>query len=788
MLKYIPLLFTLAPIVNATAEQIENNDSTSINSNEENQSFLFSPMSLKEKSEPRKVDTFFQQCYQHVPARIRNDSSQNTSNIPVDISADSLNGFASDIFYQGKVNLKQGNKTLQSDLLTYNRSTEQANAIGNAVYVDGQITLSAEKIKANLKTDESFLYQTEYQLHGQSGRGNADVIHNNGQGLYELNSSTYTACPPEDSTWSIDSTTLYIDNDEEIGSAYNAILKIKGIPVFYIPYVNFPLTDKRKSGLLSPKYENSDVNGTTIGVPLYLNLTANQDMTLTPTYIQNRGLLLKNEYRYLFDIGSGTLATEYLNNDNLNEEEDSRYLIFFNHGVSFAENWNLTTEYTKVSDEDYFNDITTDYGTQSDGQLLHTAELTYTAENWNSSLEVRDFQILDEDEDSYIVLPKLSFNTYQPLGWKSLQFDLYSEVTKFSHSDDDVYTGTRAHTEAKLSLPLYYDSVFFNTELKYMLSLYQQDLGTTDDYDYLDESVERYIPSFKMHSGINLERELALFGKNYRQTLVPQIQYLYVPYKDQSNIGLYDTAALQNDYYGLFRDNRYSGYDRIADANQITFGLSSSFLNSKGKERLRFAIGQNYYFTQSEISIDSSDTDSDEDEISRSSIISEFDVNFEDNYFLHAGVEWDSDEKNIERANTTLEKRWAYNTYLQLSYRYYKESDDVSWDEVINQVGGKLKWSINTQWSAFASYYYDVEYKNTFENIIGIKYQSCCWSVSLTYDEHMLSYYGSEDDLSSDIETEKSYGISFELKGLGSTDYTTEDQGLFDYGRPFYLK
>jgi LPS-assembly protein len=787
MLKIISLFSIFTFVTSVAAEQTDNSTAT-----DENATAITKPTTLEEKTAPRNVNFFLQQCYQNVPPLVSYPKNIDRSQIPVDISADSLTGFAGDIVYQGNVKMVQGDKILTSDSLTYNSTSEQAFADGNTSFVNGQITLYADKMKANLKTDEASLYETEYQFHGQGGRGSAELIYDNGQQLYQLNSSTYTACPPDDSTWSISSSTMYIDNAEEVGSAYNAILKIKGIPVFYTPYINYPLTDKRKTGLLFPKYDSSSVNGITISQPLYINLTANQDLTLTPTYIQNRGLLLKNEYRYLFDIGSGTIATEYLGQDQLQVDEDTepetRYLIHFDHDVTFLDNWNFSADYTQVSDEDYFNDIDTDYGTQSDGQLLQTAELTYTAMNWNSSLEVRDFQVLDEDEDSYIVLPKLSFSAYQPLAWKSLQFEWYSEITKFDHNDDEEYTGTRLHAEPKIALPLYYDSIFINTELKYMLSFYQQDLGTTDDYDYLDETATRYMPSFKIHSGLNLERDFTLFESAYRQTLVPQMQYLYVPYQDQSNIGLYDTTTLESDYYGLFRDNRYSGYDRIADANQITFGVSSSFINQEGKEKLRFAIGQNYYFEESETTLDEDSDSSDEEEVSRSSMIGEFDVNFEDNYFLHAGLEWDSDDNIIERANTTLEKRWNNNTFLQLSYRYYKEPDDGDWYDSINQVGSKLNWSISTQWSTFASYYYDIGYGNTFESIIGIKYQSCCWAVSLTYDKHMLSYYGEEDDLDATLETENSVELTFELMGLGGTDDTTDDQGLFDYGRPFYLK
>lgn len=326
-----------------------------------------------------------------------------------------------------------------------------------------------------------------------------------------------------------------------------------------------------------------------------------------------------------------------------------------------------------------------------------------------------------------------------------------------------------------------------------MLSYYQQDIEDADRYSWyseLEETATRYIPSFKIHSGINLERDFSWSDKNYRQTLVPQMQYLYVPYKDQSEIGLYDTTSLQQDYYGLFRDNRYSGHDRIADANQITLGLSSSFINPQGREKLRFAIGQNYYFSESKTTLSKDDDgvdEEDEEEVSRSSIISEFDINFEDDYFLHAGIEWNNDDNIIQRANSTFEKRWAYNTFMQLSYRYYKQADDAEWYDVVNQLGTKINWSINTQWTSFASYYYDIEYGNTYESIIGLKYQSCCWAFGLTYDEHMLPNYESSYS-SSSIERERSFGITIELMGLGGVGEATSDQGLFDYGRPFYLK
>jgi len=789
MFKTIPWLLLLLPLTKTYAEQaipdqVESNTVENIDS-----------LSEEEVISPRNRSEFFRQCYINVPPQVASTDTRPDEQIPVNIDALRLTSSRNQLIYQNDVHLFQGDKYLAADTMTYFRNEERATAEGNVNFVNGDITLYSTDMETHLNTSEATLYHADYQFHGQGGRGSADRVYDNGKDLYELNTSTYTACPPNDTTWALDATTLYIDNNEGVGSAYNAVLRVKDVPVFYLPYVTYPLTDKRKTGVLFPTFEFTDTNGFVYTQPLYINIAPNMDATITPTYMQNRGTLISGEYRYLFDAGRGNIQAEFLGNDKI--EDDDRYLFHWDHNVTFAENWNFNAKYNRVSDDTYFNDIDTDYGNRSDNQLLQTAKLSYRQENWNSELEVRDFQILGDDDDDapHKVLPKLALNIYQPLDWKSLQLDLYSEISHFDHDDDTVYTGTRIHIEPKLSLPLYYNSIFINTELKYMLSFYQQSLpedGKEDWYDDLEENTARYLPSFKINSGVNFEREFSFMGSDYRQTLVPQAQYLYVPFQDQSEIGTYDTTSLQQDYYGLFRDNRYSGYDRIADANQITLGVSSSFLNSQGKERMRFAVGQNYYIESSRVTLPSSDDDDDEDEATRSSLVGEFDMNFKNNYFYHAGLEWDSDNNLIKRANSTFEKRWLYNTFAQLSYRYLAFSDDsefsIDEDEVVNQLGSKVNWSINSQWTAFASYYHDLEYNQPFETIIGLQYQSCCWAIGITYDEHMLAYYGDLDDIREESETEQTFKLTIELMGLGGVGFSSGDQGLFDYGRPFYLQ
>lgn len=788
MLKIFPLLVILFPFSVVCANESAKSETNKVNDKDTLSVNTPETSAKKTTDSSRSRETFFKQCYQNVPPVVADSNTLPINQVPVSINARVLSGDANKLIYQDDVNLTQGSKFLSADKLTYFKNQDRAIAEGNVNFVNGNVTLYSDIIETKLDSEQTTLHQADYQFHGRGGRGDARKIYDNGADLYEFKSSSYSACPPGDNTWTLDSTTLYLDQAEDVGSAYNAVIKIKDIPVFYLPYVTYPLSDKRRTGLLFPSYELSESNGFTVSQPLYINIAENMDATITPTYMEKRGTLVATEYRYLFDVGSGKIQAEYLSDDKIRDE--SRYLYHWDHSVTFAKNWNFTAEYSKVSDENYFSDIDTEYGTRSENQLLQTAKLSYRQESWNSELEVRDFQILGGGDTPHKVMPKLAFSAYQPLAWKSLQLDWYSEITKFAHDDDKVYTGTRIHLEPKVSLPLYYNSLFVNTELKYMLSFYQQNLPDEKKYDWyneLDKSASRYIPSFKVHSGINFERDFALFDSNYRQTLVPQIQYLYVPYQDQSKIGLYDTTTMQQDYYSLFRDNRFSGYDRIADANQITLGVSSSFLDSQGREKMRFAIGQNYYLTPSKTQLPQNTASS--ETASHSSIIGEFDVNVTDKYFFHAGAEWDSQNNTLKRANSTFEKRWLYNTYAQLNYRYIAAPEDdngkVQETLLVNQVGSKINWPINDQWNSFASYYYDMKYQHSYESIVGLKYQSCCWAFGLTYENHMITLRNPAVDT---YETEHSYKVVFELMGLGGVGFANGEQGLFDYGRPFYLQ
>ncbi|MCE2570561.1 LPS assembly protein LptD [Motilimonas eburnea] len=731
-----------------------------------------------------------QRCYAYVPEVI-DAPEQDPSLTPVEVYSDTTSSQGTTFVYQGNVKVIQGIKSLSSDELTYNSETQKAQAKGNIRFTDGQVTVSGAQIDADLSNDSATSFDTQYQFHGKGGRGDTQELEVVDREHYNLYQASYTSCPPGDKTWEVRAKHLEVDNEEEIATAKHATFRLFDVPIFYLPYFTYPTGSNRKSGLLVPSFSSSSDNGITYEQPIYWNIAPNHDATLTFKSMVNRGVQALGEYRYLSTTSRGQLNAEYLHNDK--KLHQNRYLYHWKDSSRLGEHFRFNGSYTKVSDDNYFNDLGSTVGSRTDNQLLRTANASWLEKNWNAEVEVRDFQVLG-GESPHLVMPKLAFNGYYPTNWNHIEADIFTELTRFDHKNDDVYTGTRLHIEPRLIVPLYTQAAFLNTELGYMFTHYEQDIPTTVKeawYRDLDKTVTRSLPKFSMHGGLNFERQTQVWGNHYTQTLIPQIKYLYIPHRDQRNIGLYDTSALQLDYYGLFREQRYSGVDRIADANQITLGVSTGYLDEDFNERFRFAIGQMFYFNQSDTYLVG---DLVKQDSNRSSLVAETDFNFADNWYYHGGIEVNTEDGEISRGNSTLERRWAWNKLLQLNYRYVKAPENPSTNYIkggINQVGVKAAWPFNDQWSAVTSYYYDTDNNRFFESLFGVKYEDCCWSVSLVYDQHIKTSYGQIGDIKNNYDLSSGVKLQIELKGLagfGSSASSELNQGLFSYGRPFANK
>ncbi|MBL1418167.1 MAG: LPS assembly protein LptD [Moritella sp.] len=746
--------------------------------------------------------TLFKQCYPYVPA-IKPPIEDSKANNEIQLLSNSAKVTqGSKAIFQGDVNFTQGNRILSADEIILYQLTNILTAEGNVILEDSTSTIKGKTLKANLDTKDAELTHVNYLLHGQAANGEAKKVYitNSGDNIL-MQRSTYSECPFGDNSWVLRASSINIDNIDESAEAYNATLYFKDVPIFYMPYFTYPTTDKRRTGLLFPSFENSLENGVTFSQPIYWNIAPNYDMEIIPTYMSERGTELTTKFRYLVDGQSGKINVEYLANDK--KTNTDRSLYHWSHNGNFNDNLSLSADYTQVSDNDYFSDLDASAGSRDSNTLLRTAALTYNTDMTSSQFEVRDFQILNDYSDStpHKVLPKISFTGYQQFDNNPIELSVYSEMTNFSHSNSNMYSGIRTHIEPEISFPYKRPAGFAVAEFKLPMTYYSQTFNESDNKNFangykgeLEEQVFRVIPTARLHAGLNFERPTSWFGNAITQTLEPQVQYLYIPYKNQDNIGIYDSSTIQQDFLGLYRDRIYSGLDRIADTNQFTIGLTSRVFDDIGNERFRFALGQIVYFGESQVGIaPESNPDTDNTDVTTSSIVMEADVKISRNLFINNSIEYAIQDDLVRRADAAIEYRFDSGQKIQLNYRYIDDTSSIletkneNINSRINQMGSKFILPINNQWDMGASYYYDVENKITQDAFVGIKYESCCWAIRLDYGYRLKNHNINTNETTFD----RGPTLMFELKGLGGIGTDMNNIGtssLFSYGEPFQLR
>jgi len=749
-----------------------------------------------------RAGAFDERCYSSVPAAETTEYSRTT---PVEVSADQLNAIQNGkAIYEGGVEVNQGNKHFSSDYTELDQVSRQVLAQGNIFYRDGQVTLkSQDQLTTNLDTKESQIDNATYQLHGSPARGEAEKIHlDNQKKALTLNKARFTTCPVGQESWWLSASEVNVNQEEVYGEAWNATLWLKNIPVFYTPYITFPVKDERKSGLLYPTFTNSSSNGFDISTPYYWNIAPNYDMTLTPRVMSNRGTMEQIEYRYMPELGhSGTIYTEYMANDRKvsSDELNPRWLANIRHNSNFKNGdlrWNL--DYTRVDSNDYnyFNELHPPVGQIVDNQLLQSTTAGYYQKDWNVTTEVRDYQILLPDTLApHQLLPQVSYNQYYTADKYSFSFN--SEASNFGNDSEQskAYTGQRLHAEPAISVPILQAPGYsLEAEGKLLATYYQQEIP--DDYEQglyyekykltnLGNSVSRTLPEARVHGGMSFDRQTSYNDQPFTQTLEPEVQYLYIPYKNQDNIGLYDTTNMQSDYYNLFSDRRFAGLDRISDANRVSYGATTRLFDSENTERLRFTLGQSYDLVAPQVTLLPNDT---KQTNSRSLLSMRADAHPTDDWYTHSGVEYNTQTKKISSGNGAVEyQRQKYTT--QLNYRFVSKENfvvDTTDDRRdISQAGAVVKVPINLDWQLIGAHYRDTQTGQNIDNLLGARYDSCCWAVNFTFERH-----NAPDNTTLTAKPETSYGLQFEFKGLGSVGNGPKynlNTRLLPYSRPFNL-
>ncbi|HDX8376135.1 TPA: LPS assembly protein LptD [Aeromonas dhakensis] len=764
-------------------------------------------------------------CYDYVPKIEKLAPGTDANAQPVEVDADRLEAKqGGTAVYQGDVKVRQGVRKFDSDYAELDQKSRDVIAIGNIYYNDGQITVTSDKtLKSNLDTKNSELEEGKYQVHGSPVRGSADrvTMTNNNQNI-TLEGAQYTTCPPGQEVWTLKAGSIDIDQTEVFGEAWNASLWLYDYPVFYFPYINFPIKDERKTGLLYPGYTQSSKNGMDITQPFYWNIAPNYDATITSRFMDRRGLMEQVQFRYMPDPAHvGSLYFENLANDKQYDETPSlnqamsdghRYLLNANHTSLFADNaMRVSLDYTKVRDRDYnyFNDFSPKVGTQVENQLQQSLMAGYFQPNWNINTEVRTYQILlASAQQPHELMPRIDHNYYQQGSWYDLAWN--TEITKFGYNNAQAiaqnqggaYTGTRVYTAPTLTMPLINEAGYYlDSQYKLMYTRYDQEVPDNMSQTFvsrftpagangvtLDEGIiTRTLPSFRLKGGMTFERNQNWFGGDANQTLEPEFQYLYVPYKDQDNIGVYDSTTMRQDYYSMFSDRRYAGLDRISDSNRVSIGLTSRVYDEVGDERIRLAVAQAFDFVAPRVKLYPSETLTTN---TRSPLSFEGDAKINEQWFAHAGAQYDMDQSRLSSANSALEYRHE-KLISQLNHRFVRDAnyDLENRGQVtdLNQIGLLLTTPLNDQWHLYGGYYQELNQSVKSDRKVGLKYDSCCWSINFN-----LEWVNTPDNVTLRPTSERSLGIQFEMKGLGSvgtgTKGTSLDTEALPYIRPFNLR
>lgn len=733
------------------------------------------------------------QCMLGVPSYDRPLVEGDANDLPVTINADNAKGnYPDNATFTGNVDINQGNSRLQADEVQLHQKQPEGaaapvrtvDALGNVHYDDNQVILKGPKAWSNLNTKDTNVWEGDYQMVGRQGRGKADLMKQRGENRYTiLENGSFTSCLPGSNTWSVVGSEVIHDREEQVAEIWNARFKLGPVPVFYSPYLQLPVGDKRRSGFLIPNAKYSTSNYFEFYLPYYWNIAPNMDATITPHYIHKRGnIMWENEFRYLTKAGSGLMEFDYLPSDKVFQDEHPsegdkhRWMYYWQHAGVMDQVWRFNVDYTKVSDPYYFNDFDSKYGSSTDGYATQKFSVGYAIENFNATVSTKQFQVFNtQTASTYGAEPQLDVNWFQnDVG----PFDtrVYAQAVHFVNTNSDMPEATRLHLEPTINLPLSNDWASLNTEAKLMATHYQQ--KNVDWYNNrygtdLDESVNRTLPQFKMDGKLIFERDMGLLSDGYTQTLEPRMQYLYVPYRDQSKIQNYDSSFLQSDYSGLFRDRTYGGLDRIASANQLTTGVTTRVYDESAVERFNVSVGQIYYFTESRTGDDDINWEKDN---KTGSLVWAGDTYWRmtDRWGLRGGVQYDTRLDNIATGSAAIEYRRDEDRMVQLTYRYaspeyiqatlpnYANADQYK--DGISQVGGAASWPIADRWSIVGAYYYDTNAQKPADQMLGLQYNSCCYALRVGYERKLNGW----DTQNSQGKYDNVIGFNVELRGLSS--------------------
>jgi len=492
----------------------------------------------------------------------------------------------------GRVKVRQDARSVAADTVTYDEKTGKLTVKGAVDFEDPKLRVLGPAGTYNTAGGSSF-DEANFQLLDRHGRGFANEIAVQPDGKIALTLMRYTTCPVGNQDWMLQASSVNLDTKLQEGIAHGVVMRFKNVPIFYTPYISFPLGDERKSGFLFPNFGHSGTNGYQLDVPYYFNLAPNYDLTLTPGYLSARGVQLGGEFRYLLDNSHGQVETNFLPNDV--QEHGNRYYFHYTDITDLSRGLRVDTDLASVSDVSYFEDFGVGSEATSVTFLERRADVLYNDDVWRIRGELQNFQTIDYTlpaiDRPYSRVPRITADALWPIPDTHFELALQSEAVNFVR--DVGPTGLRLDISPELLWSIRGAGYYFEPAVGYHFTQY--DLN--DAYAGEPTTPTRELPYGRIDTGLVFERDAGSQGQR-TQTLEPRLVYSYVPYRNQDDLPIFDSGLPDLNLTELFRTNRYVGDDRIGDANQLAVGVTTRlFDHDTGAQYLSATLGQIRYFT-----------------------------------------------------------------------------------------------------------------------------------------------------------------------------------------------
>jgi LPS-assembly protein len=615
----------------------------------------------------------------------------------------------------GKVELRQNGQVISTEHLLYGQVSKDVLADGAVRIEQNGVIVTGFVLKLNLDTELGEMSQPQYELTENHARGDATTLHIKGKENYTFDGATYTTCPAGNDDWLLRMSRLDIDRSTQVGVAINALVTFKGVPILYTPWMDFGLNGRRRSGFLGPTFGSTNTGGAELTVPYYWNIAPNFDATIAPRMISKRGIQYNNEFRYLEPSFTGTLRSEVLQNDHLSNS--TRSYTALKHAQNVGGGVGLTLDLNRASDDAYFRDLSTNVTGTSQTNLVRDGMLTYGTDWLSATVRVQNFQTL-QDPLAPVVVPYrrqpqvLLFG--QQTVWNA-NFNIASEYVDFRH--DTLVNGERMVLNPSVSYPLVNDLGYYLTpKLGMHYTKYQMGANNTSAIP----DATRTLPMFSLDSGMVYERDMTSFlGGDYVQTLEPRLFYVNIPYRDQSQLPVFDTAQAPFSFGQIFTENRFYGNDRVGDANMATLALTSRVIdNEGGTERLRVMLGERFSFTAPQVNLVTPT-----DNTNRSDILLGLGGKMTKSWSLDSLYQFNPNQSHTESYNVMARYKPESGKLFNFGYRFTRNT--------LRQADISTQWPLFARWQGVARLLYSLQDSRPLESLVGVEYNQSCWTMRL---------------------------------------------------------